>query len=63
MIIRASFSQEGMQYLEKEGACRLYIQGPKDKQSFPRAGMNNRHALAQPHILLTYQDWVNILPA
>jgi hypothetical protein len=47
-IIRVSFSQERMQYLDQEGEGRLYIQGQKDEQGLPRAGMAGQPVFTYP---------------
>jgi hypothetical protein len=46
-IIRASLSQERMQYLDQEGG-RPYVQRQQDKQELPRTGMAGRHVFAYP---------------
>jgi hypothetical protein len=43
-IIRASFSQERMRYLDREGRVGLYGQGQKDQQELPRPRMAGGYA-------------------
>jgi hypothetical protein len=55
-IIRASSSQERMQYLDQEGKVILYgqglpripIRGQKDKQELSRYGMAGSHVFPRP---------------
>jgi len=49
-IIRASFSQERMQYLDQE-KNRLYIQRRQDKQELPRPEMAGSDVFAYPDTL------------